>query len=276
MFGGDDESPTEERQQDKTFDLLKYDGVKAMKIGRADYAVRCFQEALKLRDDPETHDYLSQVYLRLGELEGARAELQVLADAEPGNVAIMIRMAQVEFMREDYSAMETACQLAMNIDEHLPQPYVLAAQASVGQRNLKKAMERLDKAIALRDDYAEARLMRGQILLRAGNTAAAETDVDWLMDNVGEQEDVLLLKAHLETAKGHNDEAQRCYDMVIEANPFSVEAFIERSKLKLAAGDAAGAQEDLDAARELNPTEDAEDIEQQVKQAYKNVNPFGI
>ena len=51
LFGGAELSPEEEKkaQEEKNFDLLKYDGVKAMKIGQADYAVRCFREALKLK-----------------------------------------------------------------------------------------------------------------------------------------------------------------------------------------------------------------------------------
>ena len=42
LFGGKELSPEEEKkeQEAKNFDLLKYDGVKAMKMGQTDYAVR--------------------------------------------------------------------------------------------------------------------------------------------------------------------------------------------------------------------------------------------
>ena len=80
LFGGRQLSPEEEKQEQeaKKFDLLKYDGVKAMKMGQADYAVRCFTEALKLHDDLEVHDYLSQVLLRQGNLDAAMNELRTL------------------------------------------------------------------------------------------------------------------------------------------------------------------------------------------------------
>ena len=78
LFGGKQLSPEEEKQEQeaKNFDLLKYDGVKAMKIGQTEYAVRCFQEALKVQEDLEIHDYLSQAMLRLGELEETLGELK--------------------------------------------------------------------------------------------------------------------------------------------------------------------------------------------------------
>ena len=77
IFGGKELTPEEEKKEaeDKNFDLLKYDGIKAMKIGRADYAVRCFEEALKMRNDLEVRDYLQQVLIRQGDLEGASLRL---------------------------------------------------------------------------------------------------------------------------------------------------------------------------------------------------------
>ena len=107
LFGGTDQSPEEEKkeQEAKNFDLLKYDGVKAMKMGQTDYSIRCFREALKLKDDLETHDYLSLALLRQGELDDALKELQTLSDAEPQNLNILLRMAQVAHMKEDYDKM---------------------------------------------------------------------------------------------------------------------------------------------------------------------------
>ena len=277
LFGGDDLSPEEEKQQkeDKNFNLLKYDGVKAMKIGRADYAVRCFEEALKLKNDLEVRDYLSQVLARLGDAKGALLQLEVLAEAEPQNADIHLRMAQVAYMAEDYRQMEEHCRQAMTIDDANPTPYLLAAQSRLARGDVKKTLEMLDKAIGMDDNYAEARLLRSQILLRTGKPKAAKADADWLHDNVGDHEDILLLMARIAAKEQKHDEAITLYNMVIEQNPFSLEAFTERGKQRLALGDKAGAEEDMTTARELNPTEDVEDIEQQVKDAYKN-NPLGL
>ena len=65
FFGGEPENPEEEKKnaEDKNFDVFKYDGVKAMRIGQFDYAERCFREAMKIKDDLEVNDYLSQTLM---------------------------------------------------------------------------------------------------------------------------------------------------------------------------------------------------------------------
>lgn len=286
LFGGRQLSPEEEKQEQeaKKFDLLKYDGVKAMKMGQADYAVRCFTEALKVHDDLEVHDYLSQVLLRQGNLDAAMNELRTLGDAEPENAQIQIRMAQVAYMQEDYATMETVCQQATTLEPENAEPYFLHAEAMKGQQNPVGAIAMLTKAISLKEDYAEAYLLRGQTLLAMGDAASAETDADWLLEHVGDHEDVLLLKARVEAAKGQAQEAIRVYDKVVEVNPFQIDAFRERGRLRLDLGDKAGAEQDMQTVLELDPQQmadvsgeySAEGIEQRVKQAYSAVNPLGL
>ena len=171
LFGGKQLSPEEEKQEQeaKNFDLLKYDGVKAMKIGQTEYAVRCFQEALKVQEDLEIHDYLSQAMLRLGELEGTLGELKLLAEAEPENKEIQKRIAQVAYMQEDYATMSLACERAMQLDAADAQVFFLNAQAQQGQQNPVAAIAMLTKAIALEPNYADAYLMRGRMLLAMGD-----------------------------------------------------------------------------------------------------------
>ena len=286
MFGGRQLSPEEEKQEQeaKKFDLLKYDGVKAMKMGQADYAVRCFTEALKVHDDLEVHDYLSQVLLRQGNLDAAMNELRTLGDAEPENAQIQIRMAQVAYMQEDYATMETVCQQATTLEPENAEPYFLHAQAMKGKQNPVGAIAMLTKAISLKEDYAEAYLLRGQTLLAMGDAASAETDADWLLEHVGDHEDVLLLKARVKAAKGQAQEAIHIYNKVVEVNPFQIDAFRERGRLRLDLGDKAGAEQDMQTVLELDPQQladvsgeySAEGIEQRVKQAYSAVNPLGL
>ena len=286
LFGGKELSPEEEKkeQEAKNFDLLKYDGVKAMKMGQTDYAVRCFQEALKLHDDLETHDYLSQSLLRQGDFDGALAELQQLAGAEPDNAPIQKRIAQIAYMQEDYGTMAAACERAMQLDAADANACFLNAQAQQGLGNPVGAIAMLTKAIALDGDYADAYLLRGRMLLGMGDTQGADQDVAWLTEHVGDHEEVLLLKARVEAAKGNVERAVEVYGQVVEVNPFSIEAFRERGQLRFNSGDKAGAGEDMQKVLELDPNSladvsgeySAEGIEQRVKQAYSAVNPLGL
>lgn len=278
LFGSSELTPEEEKkeQQAKNFDLLKYDGVKAMKMGQTDYAVRCFREALKIQDDLEIHDHLSRELMRMGELRDAYEELSLLERAEPRNAQVLVRMTQVAFMEEDYQLMDEVCQRLLQLDDKQAGSYLLSAQAQIGLGHDEEAITLLTKAIELGDGYAEAYLLRGQTLLRMGKVEDAASDTLQLLDLVGNQEDALLLKARVEVARGHRDLAQAIYNKVIEVNPFSVEAFSERALLKRQAGDDAGADEDLKTAHELDPTQDVQDIEQQVREAYQAINPLGL
>jgi tetratricopeptide (TPR) repeat protein len=286
LFGGKQLSPEEEKQEQeaKNFDLLKYDGVKAMKIGQTEYAVRCFQEALKVQEDLEIHDYLSQALLRLGELEGTLGELKLLAEAEPENKEIQKRIAQVAYMQEDYATMSLACERAMQLDAADAQVFFLNAQAQQGQQNPVAAIAMLTKAIALEPNYADAYLMRGRMLLAMGDKEGAEQDVAWLMEHVNDHEDILLLKARTEAALGRKDDAIATYTQVTEVNPFCIDAFRERGQLRFDAGDKEGAEADMQKVLELDPNQladvngeySAEGIEQRVRQAYSAINPLGL
>ena len=66
LFGGKSETSEEKKKADeiKNFDVLKYDGVRALQMGQTDYAVKCFGHALDIKDDLEIRDYLSQAYMR--------------------------------------------------------------------------------------------------------------------------------------------------------------------------------------------------------------------
>lgn len=286
LFGGAEETPEEEQTSNeaKRFDLMKYDGVKAMKSGQFDYALRCFEEALKMKDDLETHDYLSRTYVRLDRLDDALKELDVMARAEPTNTDVLLTMAHVAYMNEDYVLMTDACERCIAIESEQPTAYYLYAQAALGQGDMVNCIARLSKAIAIDGNHADARLLRSQTLLKMGDVKGAEEDAQWLAEHVGDQEDVLMLAAHIAHAQGNDDQAILIYNKVTELNPFHVEAYAERGKLYYDHNDKRHAEEDMKKVLELNPQQmadvsgdySAEGVEQQMKRAYSMMNPFGI
>ena len=285
LFGGETNPEEEKRAADeRNFDLLKYDGVKAMRIGQYEYAVKCFEKALETKEDAEVRDYLSRAFIRMGRLDDALAELKKLTMQEPDNIHLKMQAASVAFMKEDYAEMTALCEQALAVDADNAMVHLFYAKAELGQNNVIQGIARLTKAIALEENLADARLLRGQTLLKMGDFNAASEDVAWLTEHTEESEDVLLLHARIEAAKGNADEAIRIYSQVIDVNPFQVDAFRERGKLRLEQGDKQGAEEDMKMVLELNPEEmadvngeySAEGIEQKTRQAYSNLNPFGI
>lgn len=284
LFGGKEETREERKKEEqaRNFDVLKYDGVKALKMRQPAYAVQCFTHALDLKDDLECRDYLSQALIQNNELPKAYEQLQKLSEAQPDNPRILMRMAEVAYMMEDYNVMADACEKALMIDNENSLTYFFYARACRGQGDDNNAVAMLTKAISLKEDYYDAYLLRGEILFETGDVESADEDVAYLQEHVDGNEDIVLLKARIEVAKGNNEQAIDIYNKVIELNPFCVSAFRERGKARMAVGDENGAAEDMKMADELEPDKDkdgdanAQNMEQQVKQIYKNNDPYGV
>ena len=279
LFGAGD-SVADEKPKDgsKDFDVLKYDGVRALRMGQAEYAAKCFGHALAIRDDLECRDYLSQALLQLGDLAGAYAQLAVLAQSCPDNTAILLRMADTAYMLEDYQAMLGVCRKAVEIDGANPAAWFLYARASRGSGDIAAATGMLDTALDLDDKFDAARLLRGQLYLERKMYAEAAADVQTLLGRTEGSEDVLLLKARVDEATGNVDEALDAYARVIGLDPFCTEAFRGRGALRRSLGDEDGAAADISTADELesNMQVPTERVEQKVKDTYRSIDPYGI
>ena len=129
LFGGKEETSEEKKREEqaRNFDVLKYDGVKALRMNQWQQAVKCFTHALEIREDLECRDYLSQAFIQNNELLPAFEQLQKLAEEQPDNEEVFLRMAHVAYMMEDYGAMAQACEKALLIDKDDPQALYLYA-----------------------------------------------------------------------------------------------------------------------------------------------------
>lgn len=270
----------EKKQEEaKNFDILKYDGVRAMRMQRTDYAVECFVHALNLREDLEIRDYLSRCYISQGELTLAYRNLEKISEAQQDNIAVLLRMANVALMMEDYVVMGSVCEKALLIDKDSHEALYLYAKACRGTDDTANSVAMLTKAISVKADFPEAYLLRGEVLLEDGNLDEADEDALHLLEEYPDNEDILMLKANIERKKNNAASAIEFYDKVIDANPFNASAFGYRSEMKKIAGDTEGAKDDAERADELTanlPSGKQEDIESKTKERYDSINPLGI
>ena len=287
LFGGkiEDTEKTKKEEELKNFDLIKYDGVKALKTGQNEYAIKCFKKAIEIKNtDLEIRDYLARAYVAANEPLKAFEQLQKLAEVQPDNQKIFVQMAHVAFMMEDYGAMADSCERALLIDKDNAEVSYLYAKACIGQGDDVNAVAMLTKAILLKDDYGDAYLLRGETLLKMGDYEGSDADAKYLLEKQSDNESVLILKARIEHKLGNNDEAINYYNKVVDVNPFSIDAFRERGAVKLEVGDKDGAAEDMQQVLELDPKQtadingefSAEGVEEKTKQAYNKINPFGL
>ena len=119
FFSGKQEKPETEKQKNdqKNFEIFKYDGMRAQRMGRPDYAIKCFTEALALQEDFETMSYLSQVYIQTNALSEAHELLERMAKQEPDHTSTFLTLANVCYLQEDYQAMADAAQKAIEMEK---------------------------------------------------------------------------------------------------------------------------------------------------------------
>ncbi len=255
LFGGKEETPEEkkEREEARDFDVLKTNGLQALRTGKWDYAVKCLTMALEIKEDLETHDYLSRAYLNGGQLREAFAQLRILAEAQPDNLQVLITMAHVALMMEDFNLVNETCEKALAIDNDNAEVVYIYARAAQAQQDLVNAVALFTKATILSPDFNSAYLERGGILLGMGDIEGAEEDADHLLEVAPDTEEVLMLKARVLMAQQRTAEAISFFDRVIEVNPFHATAFLERGAAHQALGDSTAAEEDLKQALEIDP-----------------------
>lgn len=286
-------SNSDEDQQQKTdrknFDILKYDGIRAQRMGKPEYAVKCFTEALKIQKDFETMNYLMSACYMLNRHDEALEALNgMVASGEEPAITLLLR-ANLLFTMEKYAEAAADCVqvLEMKPDHHLAYFQLAKSEHSLGES--VKAIDHLSKATGIKTDFAEGYAMRADIYLAMEMGNDALMDVEKLIELTPEDETVYLLRgrchemtgdtetaiddyrqamdlnpfneeAYLMTGrllmtKGKFDEAIALFDEAIEHNENFIKAYLTRAYAKKQTGDHEGALADEEIAKELNPDE---------------------
>lgn len=291
LFKGNGNNTEEEKKKNsnKNFDILKFDGLRAMRIGKPDYALKCFTEALAIEEDFEVYSYQATVHIQLGELDEARKQLDRMIELEPAMVTTYISAANVCYMQENYKDMLMYLEKAIPLEEANPSIYLSLAKAYKGLKDELNAIAHLTKAIVLKGDLMEAYLMRAEVLLTMKQFNEAIHDVEFILRHAEEDtENALLLRGKIHEATAQYEDALKDFSEIIEINPFFEQAYIckgnlfitqnkldeaienyneaiemnaesaaayhERGRVKFLKGDKTGATEDMKIAMELDPT----------------------
>ena len=284
LFGG---NKTPEENKEKNFDILKYDGIRAMRIGKLTYALKCFEEATAIKEDLETMQHQANTYVRMNRMDDARQLMVRMTELASDQPLVFQSLASLCYMQEDYPAMNEACQKALALNDQDPSTYFLSAKAAVGLNNGIQAIAMLTKAIMLNEEFVEAYQMRAEILWAMRQAKDANEDIEKLLSMNPEDENALLLKAEIMAVSGAEEQALEIIDQVLALNPFCEKAYLlkgsyflvkqafdkaiavydeaiemnanfaqayhERGRVKLAMGDKKGSMEDMKRAIELAP-----------------------
>ena len=248
LFGGNKKT-----DEEKNFDILKYDGIRAMRIGKLTYALKCFEEATALREDLETMNHQANTYIRVNRMDDARALLVRMTEIAPEQPLVFQSLASLCYMQEDYKAMNDACQKALALNDQDPGTYFLSAKAAVGMSNGFQAIAMLTKAIMLNEEFVEAYQLRAEVLWQMRQAKDASDDIEKLLSLNPEDENALLLKVEIMAVSGDEEGAVKLMNEVLALNPFCEKAYLLKGSYLLAKKDADGAIAVYNEALEINP-----------------------
>lgn len=318
FFGVEDEASKEKepsKNKETDFETLKYDGVRARKMGELTYAIRCFCEALVLKEDLETTSYLAETYLQVNEPENAFPLLQVLVGRQPENITLLLTLSQTARFLEKWDTVLEMTQKVLAVEEKNTIAHYLQGIAYHAMNNDIAAIALLTQTLMQDPDFEQAYLSRARVLYGMGEYVEAEKDIDYLIGK-DPSEEVLLLQGDIKKALAdpeaaiaayrqardlnpfsHDailkeggvyveihqlDKALRLYDEAIDLQPDFSEAYKERGKVKNLLNDKNGAFDDLKRSIELAPDSgkdldgDYTNIENRMEQMYKERNPYGF
>lgn len=282
LFGG-----SKKTEEEKNFDILKYDGIRTMRIGKLTYALKCFEEATAIQEDLETMQHQANTYIRVNRMDDALQLMNRMTEIASDQPLVFQSLASLCYMQEDYKGMDEACRKALALNDQDPATYFLSAKAAVGLSNGIQAIAMLTKAIMLNEEFVEAYQMRAEILWTMRQAKDANEDIEKLLSMNPEDENALLLKGEILAVSGEEEKALELIDQVLALNPFCEKAYIlkgsyflakqafdkalgvydealeinpnfaqayhERGRVKLAKGDKQGSMEDMKRAIELSP-----------------------
>ncbi|MCM1108367.1 MAG: tetratricopeptide repeat protein [Clostridium sp.] len=316
LFGGQEESAEEKeaRQQTRNFNILKHDGLRALSMHQADYAAKCFEQALGIQSDDEAETGLAQAYLMSGRTQEACDTLEQLTARIPNNPNLWLALAQTEFQLKNYEKAIEAGSHADGSEELQAEVHLLNGQAYAAMGRFIEAIVALTQAVQKAPESDRAYLKRAEVLKEMGQLAEAEKDTDYLLEHFGDSEESLMMKGQLLQLQNRPEEAITYYNKVKDLNPFHrpvyialsetydanrqadrslqvleegielvpdfAEAYKERGRIRLQLNDKQGAMDDLKKALELAPEEgktldgNYTNVEQEMNEQYRAQNPF--
>lgn len=251
LFGEVQDSQEDKAKRD--FEMFKYDGVRAFQTGKTAYAIRCFQEALKIREEVETLELLIRAYTNTEKLEQAIEAAGRLIALKPDEADPFLVRAHLYFLSEDYPPAIADCKGAIEKNGNDAQAYYLLGRVQYAAGDGLATVLSLSQAIALKEDFVAAHLLRAEALLKAKDYKEGMEDVEKVIGWSPDEENAYLLRGQLYEALENSKSAEDDYRYVIELNPFNEQAYLRLGSLFITRKQPDEAIELFDEAIELKP-----------------------
>ena len=237
LFSSKSATEDNEPQVDlKNFDLLKYDGIRALRIGKAAYATKCFTEALEIQEDFETMKYLMTAYNALNMNDEVLETLNEMVETGEEPVNTLLTRANFLYMLERYAEATADCEQIIELEPDNFVAYGQLAKSELAVGNHTKAIAHLDKATNIKEDFTEGYTLRADIYLAMGKGNEALSDIEKVIELAPEEEVAYLLRGRIHEMMGNIEAACSDYQQALAWNPFNETAYLLAGQLMINQG----------------------------------------
>lgn len=237
-------------------DTLKFDALRALKIGEVDFAIRALRTSLEEIDDPECRLYLAQALQRKPDLAGSLAELTTILEAYPDYPMALYEATKVSNGLDQHSetiayaehALATELETAQQAELHR-----MKAQAQLALSESEQALATIDQALQLTDEVPLYWLIKVKVLIALERWADALAVTLETAEKFPEEERAYLYEGLIAYHEGNKERAERAFRQVVETDPFNVEGYMHLTHLVEELRGKAAAADEMEQALEMIP-----------------------
>ncbi len=228
------EQSTEPKADTLKANTLKFDALRALKIGEVDFAIRALHTSLEEIDDPECRLYLAQALQRKPDLAGSMAELTTILEAYPVYPMALYVATKVSNGLDQHSETIAYAERALATElETVEQAelYRMKAQAQLALSESEQALATIDQALQLTDEVPLYWLIKVKVLIALDRWEEALAVALETAEKFPEEERAYLYEGLITYHEGYKERAERAFRQVVETDPFNVEGYMHLTHL---------------------------------------------
>lgn len=213
---------------------LKFDALRALKIGEVDFAIRALHTSLEEIDDPECRLYLAQALQRKPDLAGSMAELTTILEAYPDYPMALYEATKASNGLDQHSETIAYAERALATELETAQQaelYRMKAQAQLALGESEQALATIDQALQLTDEVPLYWLIKVKVLIALERWEDALAVALETAKKFPEEERAYLYEGLITYHEGDKERAERAFRQVVETDPFNVEGYMHLTHL---------------------------------------------
>lgn len=235
---------------------LKFDALRALRIGEVDFAIRALHTSLEEIDDPECRLYLAQALQRKPDLAGSMAELTTILEVYPDYPVALYEATKVSNGLDQHSETIAYAERALATEletAQLAELHRMKAQAQLALSESEQALATIDQALQLTDEVPLYWLIKVKVLIALERWEEALAVALETAEKFPEEERAYLYEGLIAYHEGDKERAERAFRQVVETDPFNVEGYMHLTHLVEELRGKEAASDEMEQAMEMIP-----------------------